>query len=97
VQLLTLHRAQGLEFAHVFLPAWNTTVFPSEYGEASEERRLAYVALTRGKERVAVSYAEFRRGYVDPSPFLDDIPADNRHEGWLPAPGDTTTGANLTR
>ena len=83
VQLLTLHRAKGLEFAHVFLPAWNTTVFPSQYGEASEERRLAYVALTRGKERVAVSYAEFRRGYVDPSPFLDDIPAANRHEGWL--------------
>ncbi|TPG55891.1 DNA helicase UvrD [Roseomonas nepalensis] len=83
VQLLTLHRAKGLEFAHVFLPAWNTTVFPSQYGEASEERRLAYVALTRGKERVSVTYAEFRRGYVDPSPFLDDIPADNRHEGWL--------------
>ena len=83
VQLLTLHRAKGLEFAHVFLPAWNTTVFPSQYGEAAEERRLAYVALTRGKERVAVSYAEFRRGYVEPSPFLDDIPSDNRHEGWL--------------
>ena len=83
VQLLTLHRAKGLEFAHVFLPAWNTTVFPSQYGEASEERRRAYVALPRGKERVAVSYAEFRRGYVDPSPFLDDIPAANRHEGWL--------------
>ena len=83
VQLLTLHRAKGLEFGHVFLPAWNDTIFPSQYGDAAEERRLAYVALTRGKERVAVSYAEFRRGYVDPSPFLDDIPADNRHEGWL--------------
>ncbi len=83
VQLLTLHRAKGLEFAHVFLPAWNTTIFPSQYGDAAEERRLAYVALTRGKERVAVSYAEFRRGYVDPSPFLDDIPEANRHEGWL--------------
>ena len=83
VQLLTLHRAKGLEFAHVFLPAWNTTIFPSQYGESSEERRLAYVALTRGKERVAVTYAEFRRGYVEPSPFLDDIPAANRHEGWL--------------
>ncbi|MDT8278669.1 UvrD-helicase domain-containing protein [Roseomonas mucosa] len=83
VQLLTLHRAKGLEFPHVFLPAWNTTIFPSQYGDAAEERRLAYVALTRGKERVAVSYAEFRRGYVDPSPFLEDIPEANRHQGWL--------------
>ncbi|MBS5905232.1 ATP-dependent helicase [Roseomonas mucosa] len=83
VQLLTLHRAKGLEFPHVFLPAWNTSIFPSQYGDAAEERRLAYVALTRGKERVAVSYAEFRRGYVDPSPFLEDIPEANRHQGWL--------------
>ena len=83
MQLLTLHKAKGLEFGHVFLPAWNATVFPSEYGDASEERRLAYVALTRGKHRVAVSYAEFRRGYLAPSPFLGDIPEANRHEGWL--------------
>ncbi|BFL66304.1 hypothetical protein SKB0092_43830 (plasmid) [Roseomonas mucosa] len=44
---------------------------------------MAYVALTRGKQRVSVTYAEFRRGYVDPSPFLADIPDRNRHEGWL--------------
>ena len=86
VQLLTLHRAKGLEFPHVFLPAWNTGVFPSPYGDAAEERRLAYVALTRGKQRVTVTFTEFRRSYVDPSPYLDDIPETARHEGWLRPP-----------
>lgn len=90
VQLLTLHRAKGLEFPHVFLPAWDAATFPSQYGDPSEERRLAYVALTRGKERVAVSHVEFRRGYTEKSPFVDDIPAANRHEGWLRSAGRTT-------
>lgn len=85
VQLLTLHRAKGLEFDHVFLPAWDAGVFPTQYGDPAEERRLAYVALTRGRERVAISHVEFRTGYVDPSPFLDDVPAAHRHKGWLRA------------
>ena len=46
VQLMTLHRAKGLEFPHVFLPGWDAGIFPTANGEADEERRLAYVALT---------------------------------------------------
>ena len=48
VQLMTLHKAKGLEFPHVFLPAWEAGVFPPDYGDPAEERRLAYVAITRG-------------------------------------------------
>ena len=47
VKLLTLHRAKGLEFGHVFLPAWENGVFPPAYGDHAEERRLAYVGVTR--------------------------------------------------
>lgn len=87
VQLLSLHRAKGLEFDHVFLPAWDDGVFPTPYGDPAEERRLAYVALTRARERLAISHVEFRHGYARPSPFLDDIPAQHRHRGWLRTPG----------
>jgi DNA helicase-2/ATP-dependent DNA helicase PcrA len=57
VRLMTLHKGKGLEFGHVFLPAWETGIFPPDYGDLSEERRLAYVALTRGMRRVTVSHA----------------------------------------
>jgi len=86
VQLLTLHRAKGLEFDHVFLPAWDAGVFPTQYGDPAEERRLAYVAITRARDRLAISHVEFRHGYTDPSPFLDDIPEEHRHKGWLRTP-----------
>ncbi len=55
-------------------------------GCPSEERRLAYVALTRGMRRVTVSHCGFRRGYAEPSPFLADIPERNRVTGWLRGP-----------
>src|SRR5208282_5223519 len=45
--------------------------FPSDYSDRDEERRLAYVALTRGMRRITISYCCFRRGPVLPSPFLD--------------------------
>ena len=68
VSLMTLHAAKGLEFAHVFLPAWEENVFPNrrsleERKEAAleEERRLAYVGITRAKRRVWVSHAASRR------------------------------------
>ena len=46
VSMMSMHRAKGLEFTHVFLPAWEAHVVPSQYGDYEEERRLAYVALT---------------------------------------------------
>ena len=86
VKLLTLHKAKGLEFGHVFLAAWENGVFPPNYGDANEERRLAYVALTRGMRRVTISYANFRRGPTEPSNFIRDIPDAHKVLGWIDAP-----------
>ncbi|OOL19678.1 DNA helicase II [Bombella intestini] len=86
VSLMTLHAAKGLEFPNVFLPGWEEGLFPSqrsldEGGNKSleEERRLAYVGLTRARERVVISYANNRRLYANwqdsiPSRFLDELP-----------------------
>ncbi len=83
VQLMTLHRAKGLEFPHVFLPAWETGLFPGG-GDLDEERRLAYVALTRGMQRVSITWCMFRQGRpTAPSLFIDHIPPEHRVEGWL--------------
>ena len=87
VQLMTLHKAKGLEFPHVFLPAWEAGVFPPDYGDPAEERRLAYVAITRGMRRVTISHCDYRRGPATPSLFLDDIPDQHRVPGWLRQPG----------
>jgi DNA helicase-2/ATP-dependent DNA helicase PcrA len=83
VQLMTLHKAKGLEFAHVFLPAWEAGVFPPDYGDPAEERRLAYVAITRGMRRVTISHCNYRRGPAAPSLFIDDIPHQHRVTAWL--------------
>jgi DNA helicase-2/ATP-dependent DNA helicase PcrA len=83
VRLLTLHKGKGLEFPHVFLIGWESGTFPPDYGDLDEERRLAYVALTRGQTRVTISHCEFRRGYTAPSPFIEDIPEQHRVAGWL--------------
>jgi DNA helicase-2/ATP-dependent DNA helicase PcrA len=86
--LMTLHAAKGLEFDTVFLPGWEEGLFPSqrtmdERGAAGleEERRLAYVGLTRARIRATVSYAANRRIYANwqssiPSRFIDEIPDD---------------------
>ncbi|WP_244593352.1 3'-5' exonuclease [Rhodoblastus acidophilus] len=74
VRLMTMHRAKGLEFDQVFLPAFENGIIPSTYGDADEERRLAYVALTRGKRHVTISSAQFRRGPSEPSIFIAEIP-----------------------
>jgi DNA helicase II / ATP-dependent DNA helicase PcrA len=78
VQLMTLHKAKGLEFPQVFLPAWEDGVFPPDYGDPAEERRLAYVAITRGMRRVTISHCNYRRRPASPSPFIADIPGDHR-------------------
>jgi DNA helicase-2/ATP-dependent DNA helicase PcrA len=86
VQIMTLHAAKGLEFPLVFLPGWEEGVFPSqrsidEYGERGleEERRLAYVGLTRAREEVRLSFAANRQVYGRwtsqlPSRFIDELP-----------------------
>jgi DNA helicase II / ATP-dependent DNA helicase PcrA len=83
VRLMTMHKGKGLEFLHVFLPAWEAGTFPPNYGDIAEERRLGYVAITRGMRRVTITHCEFRRGYTSPSSFIEDLPAANRVKGWL--------------
>jgi DNA helicase II / ATP-dependent DNA helicase PcrA len=86
VQIMTLHSAKGLEFPLVFLPGWEEGVFPSqrsidEKGEKGleEERRLAYVGITRARREARVSFAANRQVYGRwtsqlPSRFVDEIP-----------------------
>ena len=86
VQIMTLHAAKGLEFPLVFLPGWEEGVFPSqrsldESGEKGleEERRLAYVGLTRAREEARISFAANRQVYGRwtsqlPSRFVDELP-----------------------
>jgi len=86
VNIMTLHSAKGLEFGTVFLPGWEEGLFPhqrslDEKGRAGleEERRLAYVGLTRAKRRATVSFAQNRRVHnlwqsALPSRFVDELP-----------------------
>ncbi|ADV28641.1 DNA helicase II [Pseudoxanthomonas suwonensis 11-1] len=84
VQLMTLHSAKGLEFPLVFLVGVEEGVFPSsksteEQGRLEEERRLAYVGITRARQKLVMTYAESRRihgmdMYGMPSRFLREIP-----------------------
>ena len=86
VKPLSLHRAKGLEFSEIFLPAWENGVFPPLYPHLNEERRLAYVGITRGMLRVTISHCNFRHGPSTPSVFLEDIPEADRVLGWSPQP-----------
>ena len=60
-----------------------------------EERRLAYVALTRGRLRVTVSYCAFHRGHVKVSRFVKDLPAENIVHGWLHMQHDDSVAASF--
>ncbi|MBS0236430.1 MAG: UvrD-helicase domain-containing protein [Proteobacteria bacterium] len=90
VSIMTMHAAKGLEFRTVFLVGWEEGIFPSqralqENGDAAleEERRLAYVGITRAKERLYITHALHRRhfsGYYQynpPSCFLNELPAEH--------------------
>jgi DNA helicase-2/ATP-dependent DNA helicase PcrA len=89
VSLMTLHGAKGLEFDTVFLPGWEEGLFPSQRSMdesglkgLEEERRLAYVGLTRARLRAIVSHAANRRIYANwqssvPSRFIEELPAEH--------------------
>jgi len=89
VTIMTIHAAKGLEFDNIFLPGWEEGVFPSqraldEGGLAAleEERRLAYVAITRARRRCTILHAANRRIYgtwssAIPSRFIAELPAEH--------------------
>lgn len=86
VRIMTVHAAKGLEFDTVFLPAWEEGIFPNEKsineGGIEEERRLAYVAITRARRRCVISNAMSRvvfgmRQYNCPSRFITEM--DNKY------------------
>lgn len=87
VTMMTVHASKGLEFPHVYLAGFEDGRFPTKSADTDpllleEERRLAYVAITRGKTTVTVTCARVRmvRGvneYASPSRFVHDMPPDN--------------------
>jgi DNA helicase-2/ATP-dependent DNA helicase PcrA len=103
VTLMTMHAAKGLEFETVFLPGWEEGLFPHQRAMdesglkgLEEERRLAYVGITRARERAIISHASSRRVHHQwqacvPSRFLDELPSEHleveealpRHHGNL--------------
>ncbi|WP_411890797.1 ATP-dependent helicase [Yoonia sp. SDW83-1] len=97
VSIMTLHAAKGLEFPAVFLPGWEDGLFPSQRSMdesglkgLEEERRLAYVGITRAEEICTISFAANRRVYGQwqsqmPSRFIDELPED--HVEVLTPPG----------
>jgi len=97
VSIMTLHGAKGLEFPAVFLPGWEDGLFPSQrtmdesgLKGLEEERRLAYVGITRAESLCTISFAANRRVYGQwqsalPSRFIDELPED--HVEVLTPPG----------
>ncbi len=104
ITIMTIHAAKGLEFDHVFCVGWEEGVFPSqraidEGGLASleEERRLAYVAITRARRRCMILHAANRRIYGQwtssiPSRFIEELPQDH-----IEQESTMTGGASLWR
>ena len=107
VSIMTIHAAKGLEFDTVFLPAWEDGIFPNDKaineGAIEEERRLAYVAITRARKRCVISNAMMRivfgsRQYNSPSRFITEM--DNRYldfQGGAPRQSYGATYAKIPR
>ncbi len=84
---MTIHSAKGLEFDSVFLPGWEEGIFPSprsvdERNGLEEERRLAYVAITRARNKLTITYSKTRYEYgevktMQPSRFIKELPETN--------------------
>lgn len=100
VSIMTIHAAKGLEFDTVFLPAWEEGIFPNdktvEEGALEEERRLAYVAITRARRRAVIINAMSRRlfgeqKYNSPSRFIDEM-----DERYLDFQGGAPRGARMS-
>jgi ATP-dependent DNA helicase Rep len=86
VQLMTLHAAKGLEFPHVFMVGMEEEILPHKNslddGALEEERRLAYVGMTRARHSLTFTRARSRQKYgeltaCEPSRFLDDLPVSD--------------------
>lgn len=96
VVMMTMHAAKGLEFPNVFLTGFEEGLFPSnrclsEPEELEEERRLCYVAITRAKQNLVISYARQRMLYGRtttnlPSRFVDELPAESVKRVGAPKP-----------
>ena len=99
VSLMTIHSAKGLEFPHIYIVGMEENLFPSQMSltsrtELEEERRLFYVAITRGEKSVTLSYAltRFKFGqitYSEPSRFLNEIPENYLQWEGKAAPSNT--------
>jgi DNA helicase-2/ATP-dependent DNA helicase PcrA len=75
--IITVHQAKGAEFQVVFLAGASANHFPNYYGDPEEEKRIFYVAVTRAKERLFITYASRNdNGFSQtPSPYLDLLPS----------------------
>ncbi len=104
VQLMTLHASKGLEFPHVYIIGMEERLLPHKVSidedNIEEERRLAYVGITRARQTLAMTLAQKRRQFgetvkCEPSRFIDELPQEDLH--WLGGTGEDDGQANEER